>query len=145
MARASIPVLAAGALVERLTRCLMHRGAPRKGLPALHDDIDISGAELETVAAAAGHFGRYEARARAAAALRRGVDRVGPCRPRARRAAPEAGGIRHLPRPCRAQGAVGLEALTRLGTESLQTPRWRGVDSKFQFRDSRARQQARSR
>src|SRR6516162_7426354 len=41
----------------------------------------------------------------AAAALRRGVDRLGPCRPRARRAAPEGGGIRRLPRPCRAQGA----------------------------------------
>src|SRR5262244_600152 len=40
----------------------------------------------------------------AAAALRRGVDRVGPCRPCARRAAPEAGRIRRLPRPCRAKG-----------------------------------------
>jgi hypothetical protein len=27
----------------------------------------------------------------------------------------------------------GSEALTRLGTESLQTPRWREVDSKFQY------------
>jgi hypothetical protein len=31
-------------------------------------------------------------------------------------------------------GAGGLEALTRLGTESLQTHRWRELDSKFQFR-----------
>jgi hypothetical protein len=30
----------------------------------------------------------------------------------------------------------GSEALTRLGTESLQTPRWRGVDSNFRFRNS---------
>src|SRR5215831_798838 len=65
MAGASIPVLARGALVERLARCLKYRGAPGKGLPASHDDIDISGAELETVAAAAGHFGRDQARARA--------------------------------------------------------------------------------
>src|SRR5215471_12380188 len=65
MARASIWVLAAGALVEGLTRCLMYSGALGKGLPALHDDIDISGAELETVAAAAGHFGGNQARARA--------------------------------------------------------------------------------
>ena len=41
----------------------------------------------------------------AAAALRRGVDRLGPCRSRARRAAPEGGGIRRLPHPCRAEGA----------------------------------------
>src|SRR5215469_5246132 len=65
MAGASIPVLARGALVERLARCLKYRGAPGKGLPASHDDIDISGAELKTVAAAAGHFGRYQAGARA--------------------------------------------------------------------------------
>ena len=32
--------------------------------------------------------------------------------------------------------SVGSEALTRLGTESLQTPRWRGTDSKFQYRDT---------
>src|SRR5215472_2747434 len=64
MAGASIWVLARGALVERLTRCLVCSGAPGKGLPASHDYIDISGAELETVAAAAGHFGRYQARAR---------------------------------------------------------------------------------
>jgi len=30
-------------------------------------------------------------------------------------------------------GSVGSEAPTRLGTESLQTPRWRELDSKFQF------------
>src|SRR5215472_8735334 len=64
MARASVCVLTRGALVEGLTRCLMYRSAPGKGLPASHDDIDISGAELETVAAAAGHFGRNQACAR---------------------------------------------------------------------------------
>src|SRR6516225_4365506 len=64
MARASIRVLARGALVEGLTRCLVYSGAPGKGLPASHDDIDISGAQLETAAAAAGHFGRDQARAR---------------------------------------------------------------------------------
>src|SRR5262245_50547053 len=31
--------------------------------------------------------------------------------------------------------SVGLEALTRLGTESLLTLRWRELDSKFQFLD----------
>src|SRR5215472_2465550 len=65
MARASISVLAGGALVEGLARCLVYSGAPGKGLPALHDDIDISGAELETAAQAAGHFGGDQARARA--------------------------------------------------------------------------------
>ena len=30
--------------------------------------------------------------------------------------------------------AIGFEALPRLGTESLQTRRWRELDSKFQFR-----------
>src|SRR5215831_7704230 len=65
MATASTSVLARGALVEGLTRCLMHRGAPGKGLPASHDNIDISGAELETAAAAAGHFGGDQACARA--------------------------------------------------------------------------------
>src|SRR5215472_15440973 len=65
MARASIWDLARGALVEGLTRCLVYSGAPGKGLPASHDNIDISGADLETAAAAAGHFGRDQARARA--------------------------------------------------------------------------------
>src|SRR5215472_11499412 len=65
MAAASTSVLARGALVERLARCLVYSGAPGKGLPASHDDIDISGAELETVAEAAGHFGGNHARARA--------------------------------------------------------------------------------
>ena len=31
-------------------------------------------------------------------------------------------------------GFVGLEALTRRGTESLQTPCWSGMDSNFRFR-----------
>ena|SRR5215471_2124995 len=35
--------------------------------------------------------------------------------------------------------SVGLEALTRLGTESLQIPRWWRVDSNLQFRDKRCR------
>src|SRR5215471_7600509 len=65
MATASTSVLARGALVERLARCLKYRGAPGKGLPTSHDDIHISGAELETAAEAAGHFGRNQARARA--------------------------------------------------------------------------------
>src|SRR5712672_521969 len=42
----------------------MHRGASGEALPALHDDIDISGVELDTAADAAGHFGRDQARAR---------------------------------------------------------------------------------
>ena len=33
--------------------------------------------------------------------------------------------------------AIGLEALTRRGTESLQAPRWRELDSNFQFPDTR--------
>src|SRR5215472_16986610 len=63
MAAASIWVLTRGALVE-VTRCLMYRSAPGKGLPASHDDIDISRGELETAAAAAGHLARDQARAR---------------------------------------------------------------------------------
>src|SRR6267143_6049964 len=43
----------------------MHRGPPGEDLPASHDDIDIGGAELETVADAAGHFGRDQTGARA--------------------------------------------------------------------------------
>ena len=43
----------------------MDRGAPGEDLPAPHDDIDISGVEFETVADAAAHFGRDQARARA--------------------------------------------------------------------------------
>ena len=42
----------------------MQRGAPGEALPASHDDVDISGVELDTVADAAGHFGRNQARAR---------------------------------------------------------------------------------
>src|SRR5215467_78641 len=64
MAKASVSVLARGALVEGLTRCSVYRGAPGKGLPASHDDIDISRAEFETAAAAASRFGRDQARAR---------------------------------------------------------------------------------
>src|ERR1700730_10537956 len=43
----------------------MDRGGSSKELPAPHDDIDISGVEFETVADAAAHFGRDQARARA--------------------------------------------------------------------------------
>src|SRR3984893_968679 len=43
----------------------MDRGASRGELAAAHDDIDISGVEFETVADAAAHFGRDQARARA--------------------------------------------------------------------------------
>ncbi len=39
----------------------MHRGPPGEALPASHDDVDISGVELDTVADAAGHFGRDQA------------------------------------------------------------------------------------
>src|SRR6516165_11985041 len=60
-----ILLLTAGALVERLTRGLVHRGASGKGLPAPQDDIDIARADLETAANPAGHFGRDQARARA--------------------------------------------------------------------------------
>jgi hypothetical protein len=42
----------------------MPGGTPGKELPASHDDIDISGVELETVADAAGHFGGDQAGAR---------------------------------------------------------------------------------
>jgi len=42
----------------------MDRAPPGKGLPASHDDIDISRADLETTADAAGHFGRDQARSR---------------------------------------------------------------------------------
>src|SRR5260370_2554649 len=51
----------------------MHRGPPGEALPASHDDVDISGVELETVADAAGHFGRDQARARAE---KRVIDRL---------------------------------------------------------------------
>ena len=39
-------------------------GGPGEGLPPSQDDIDISRADLETAADAAGHFGRDQARAR---------------------------------------------------------------------------------
>src|SRR5215472_17396442 len=42
----------------------MDRAPPGEGLPASHDDIDISRADLETTADAAGHFGGDQARAR---------------------------------------------------------------------------------
>src|SRR5438067_13620240 len=41
----------------------MDRGAPGEALPASHDDIDIGGVELDTVADAVGHFGSDQARA----------------------------------------------------------------------------------
>src|SRR5205085_3249745 len=53
-----------GTLVEGLPRSLMDRGATGEILPASQDDIDIGWADLETDAGAAGHFGRYQARAR---------------------------------------------------------------------------------
>src|SRR6516162_1485378 len=60
-----ILLLAAGALIERLTRGLVHRRASGEGLPAPHDDIDVGGVELEAVTDPAGHFGGNNARARA--------------------------------------------------------------------------------
>ena len=42
----------------------MHRGAPGEALPTSRRHIEISGVELYTVAGAAGHFGRDQARAR---------------------------------------------------------------------------------
>src|SRR6516162_299932 len=42
----------------------MDRAPPGEGLPTSQDDIDISRADLETAADAAGHFGRDQARAR---------------------------------------------------------------------------------
>src|SRR5271165_6288548 len=59
-----IVVLPLAALVERLPGGLMHRGAPGEAPPASHDDIDIGGIELDTVADAAGHFGRDQTAAR---------------------------------------------------------------------------------
>src|SRR5580704_14200030 len=51
----------------------MSRGPPGEELPAAHDDIDISGVELETAADPAGHFGGDHARARAE---KRVIDRL---------------------------------------------------------------------
>src|SRR6516165_3156207 len=59
-----ILLLTAGALVERLTRGLVHRCASGEGSPAPQNDIDIAGADLEAAANPAGHFGRDQARAR---------------------------------------------------------------------------------
>src|SRR6516225_7363344 len=63
MCRSRVIVLPVGVLVERLTGGVMSRGPPGEVLPATHDHIDISGAELETAADAAGHFGRDHTRA----------------------------------------------------------------------------------
>src|SRR5205807_573576 len=52
---------------------LMSRGPPGEELPASYDDIEISGADLQTVADAAGHFGRDQTRARAE---KRVIDRL---------------------------------------------------------------------
>src|SRR5262245_1287534 len=41
----------------------MDRAAPGEALPALHDDIDISGADLQAIADASSHFGGDQARA----------------------------------------------------------------------------------
>src|ERR1700738_1068237 len=43
----------------------MSGGTPGEELPASHDDIDITGADLQTVADAAGHFGGDQTGARA--------------------------------------------------------------------------------
>src|ERR1700730_10445683 len=51
----------------------MDRGAPGEALPAPHHHIDITGVELDTVADAAGHFGRDQARA---GAEKRVIDRL---------------------------------------------------------------------
>src|SRR6516165_9681550 len=42
----------------------MDRAPPGEGLPASHDNIDMSRADLEATAGATGHFGRDQARAR---------------------------------------------------------------------------------
>src|SRR6516162_3405152 len=42
----------------------MDRAPPGEGLPASHDNVDVSRADLETAADAAGHFGRDQAGAR---------------------------------------------------------------------------------
>src|SRR5215471_6390874 len=42
----------------------MDRVPPGEGLPASHDNIDISRADFEATADATGHFGRDQARAR---------------------------------------------------------------------------------
>src|SRR5205807_7009981 len=49
------------------------RGAPGEDLAASHDDIDISGVELDAGADAGGHFGRDQARA---GAEKRVIDRL---------------------------------------------------------------------
>src|SRR5262249_15314225 len=46
-------------------KALTSRGLPGEELPAPHDDIDISWIELEAMAGAAGHHGRYQGRAQA--------------------------------------------------------------------------------
>src|ERR1700730_14288484 len=68
-----MPVLRSGAFVEQLTGGLMSRGTSGEVLPASHDDIGISGVELDAVADAAGHSGRDQARARAE---KRVIDRL---------------------------------------------------------------------
>src|SRR5215469_1691905 len=54
-----------GAFVKGLTGSLMDRGASGEELPAPHDDIDIGGVELETVAGARAHLGGDQAGSRA--------------------------------------------------------------------------------
>ena len=66
-------MLGLGALVERKTGGLMRSAAPGEKLPPPHDDVDIGGVELQTVAEAASHLGRDQGRARA---KKRVVDRL---------------------------------------------------------------------
>jgi hypothetical protein len=47
-----------GDLVEGPAIAVEHRGLAREVLPALHPDVDIGGAKLDSVASAAGHRGR---------------------------------------------------------------------------------------
>src|SRR6185369_11233312 len=68
-----IGMLGLGALVERKTGGLMRSAAPGEKLPPPHDDVDIGGVELQTVAGAAGHLGRDQGCARA---KKRVVDRL---------------------------------------------------------------------
>src|SRR4051812_15975207 len=68
-----IGVMGLGAFGETLAGSLMPRFAPGEELPAPHDDVDIGGVELETVADAAGHLGRNQGCARAE---KRVIDRL---------------------------------------------------------------------
>src|SRR5215472_16308759 len=59
---ATLTTRRSGARVKGLTRGLIDGAAPGKGLSSAHDNINISGVELDTVADAAGHLGGDQAR-----------------------------------------------------------------------------------